>query len=84
MMNHSKSKTFSSCYEGCNSTLAIVILCYSVAINGAILSGYNLNALELSPNYSGTLRGAISTIAQMAGFISPAVVGVFTEENVNI
>ena len=51
-------------------------------LSGASLSGYNLNQIELSPNYAGTLRGASSTIANICGFATPAVVGIVTNGQV--
>ena len=53
-------------------------------LSGAALSGYNLNQIELSPNYAGTLRGASSTIANICGFATPAVVGALTNGQVSI
>ena len=56
---------------------------YQIALLlGATLSGYNVNQLELSPNYAGTLRGASSTVANMCGFATPAVVGALTNGQV--
>ncbi len=49
-----------------------------------MMSGYNVNALELSPNYAGTIRAAGGTIANFTGFITPAVVGYLTEGNVRV
>ena len=51
-------------------------------LSGASLSGYNLNQIELSPNYAGTLRGASSTVANICGFATPAVVGIVTNGQV--
>ena len=69
--------------SGCNSTLAIVLLCLAVMIQGTALSGYNVNQLELSPNYAGTLRGGTATLANMCGFATPALVGVITQGQVS-
>jgi len=39
--------------------------------------------MELSPNYSGTLRGFTSTIANIMGFVSPIVAGSIANNNVS-
>ena len=43
-----------------------------------------INHVELSPNYAGTLMGLTGAVANTAGFISPYIVGVVVEENVSI
>ena len=42
-------------------------------------SGFNVNELELSPNYAGTLKGATGTISNMCGFLTPALAGYLTD-----
>ena len=42
-----------------------------------------MNQMELSPNYSGTLRGFTSTFGNITGFVSPLVAGVITKNNVS-
>jgi hypothetical protein len=69
-------------FIGCNPSGAVIILCCAVMLSGASLSGYNLNQIELSPNYAGTLRGASSTVANICGFATPAVVGIVTNGQV--
>ena len=67
-------------FVGCDSQLAITLLCLAMLTLGAALSGYNVNQLELAPNYAGTLKGASSTIANICGFVTPAIVGALTFE----
>ena len=40
--------------------------------------------MELSPNYSGTLMGMTTTLANMAGFLGPLFTGAITKNNVII
>ena len=40
-------------------------LTFALTIDGAMAAGYNVNALELSPNYAGSIRGMASTIANI-------------------
>ena len=42
--------------------------------------GFNVNELELSPNYAGTLKGATGTISNICGFLTPALAGYLTNE----
>ena len=69
-------------FVGCNPTMAVVILCLSVMVSSSVLSGYNVNNLELAPNYSSTLKAITNTISNNTGFIAPIVVGSITEGNV--
>ena len=71
---------FGITFIGCNPTWAIILLCFAIAIEGTGYSGYMVNQLELSPNYAGTLKGASSTIANICGFVTPAIVGALTFE----
>lgn len=69
---------------GCSSTWAVALLCIAVMLEGTGYPGYNVNELELSPNYAGTLKGATGTIANICGFITPALVGFLTDEHQTI
>jgi predicted MFS family arabinose efflux permease len=69
-------------FIGCDPTLAIILLCLGVMMSGTSLSGYNVNQLEMTPNYAGTLRGVTSTVANICGFATPALVGSLTEGQV--
>ena len=39
--------------------------------------------MDLSPNYAGTLMGITNTMANIAGFVAPYVVGSIIEGNVS-
>ena len=41
-----------------------------------------VNHVELSPKYAGTLMGITNTAANMAGFAAPQLTGVVIHENV--
>ena len=45
-------------------------------------AGYNVNALELSPNYAGSIRAMASTIANIQGFLAPTIIALIIEDNV--
>lgn len=71
-------------FTGCNQTVAIVWLCLSVGLNGGVYSGFQVNHVDLSPNYAGTLMGITNMIANTTGFITPYVAGVITNNNQTI
>uniref|UniRef100_A0A0P4WJ10 Sialin n=1 Tax=Scylla olivacea TaxID=85551 RepID=A0A0P4WJ10_SCYOL len=68
------------CFVDCDKTLAIVVLCIAVGLNGAIYSGYMCSHQDLSPNLAGTLMGITNTVAAIPGFVTPVVTGTLTEE----
>ncbi|KAJ1531988.1 hypothetical protein ONE63_000624 [Megalurothrips usitatus] len=59
----------------------VILLTLAVALNGATYVGYNINHLDLSPNYASTLFGITNATANIMSFIAPLVVGaVVTDE----
>ena len=64
--------------------LAVFWLTFALTIDGGMAAGYNVNALELSPNYAGSIRGMASTIANIQGFLAPTVISFFIQDNVKI
>ena len=45
---------------------------------------YQMNQMELSPNYSGTLRGFSNTFGNITGFVAPLVAGAIITNNVRL
>ena len=68
-------------FVGCQPIWAIVCLIVSVGFNGASYSGFEVNQIELSPNYAGTLMGIGNMFGNMCGFIAPYVAGVIVNDN---
>ncbi|KAK7082064.1 hypothetical protein SK128_021511 [Halocaridina rubra] len=66
---------------GCDPMAAVLILCISTAVSGAVFCGYFCSHQDLSPNLSGTLYGLTNTVANSTGFIAPAVAGLILYEN---
>ncbi|KAG0718549.1 Sialin [Chionoecetes opilio] len=67
------------CFVNCDKTLAIVVLCVAVGLNGAVYSGYMCSHQDLAPNLAGTLMGFTNTVATIPGFVTPVVTGIITE-----
>ncbi len=70
-------------FIGCNVDAAIALLCIGLMFNGAIYAGFNVNTIELSPNYAGTMRGFVSIGANTMGFLAPAVASYIIDGEVN-
>ena len=70
------------CFVECDTTQAILALCLGTGLNGGVYSGFQVNHVDLSPNYSGTLMGITNTLANICGFVSPYVTGAITKDNV--
>ena len=68
-------------WVGCNKPMAVVALCVSVSFNAAVYSGCQVNHVDLSPNYAGTLMGITNTVANCAGFLAPYYTGAFIDGN---
>jgi len=66
-------------YMGCERTLVVTSLCIAVAMGTISSSGYNVNHIDLAPQYAGILYGLTNSIATVSGVIGPYVVGVLTK-----
>ncbi|XP_050466531.1 putative inorganic phosphate cotransporter isoform X2 [Cataglyphis hispanica] len=71
-------------FSGCHPLFAIVFMMTGTAVNGAISAATLTNFVDLSPNYASILLGFGNMIISWAGFISPAIVGVLTNNNQNV
>lgn len=45
------------------------------------MGGFNVNHLDIAPNFSGTLMGISNCLATIPGFLGPYIVGVLTTNN---
>ncbi|XP_046990674.1 sialin-like isoform X1 [Schistocerca americana] len=68
-------------FSGCNYLAAIICIAASVGTSGAVSSGPFASFVDLSPNYASILFGIGCTVADLPGFISPAIVGTLTYQN---
>ncbi|KAK3088049.1 hypothetical protein FSP39_013989 [Pinctada imbricata] len=68
-------------FAGCNSTAVVVMLTFAVGLGGFCMGGFNVNHLDIAPNYAGTLMGFTNMFATIPGFAGPAIVGVLTDSN---
>lgn len=69
---------------GCNGSGIITILSLSGAFGAASLAGYQMNHLNLCPEFAGTLLGITNGISNLCGFLAPNITGVIIEGHVRI
>lgn len=64
-----------------------VILSPVIGINSVVTKStfpFQVNHVDLSPNYAGTLMGITNMFANICGFVTPAVAGALTNNNVSV
>lgn len=59
--------------------IAVVSMCFGVAMSGLLHSGYEVNVLDIAPGLSGIVMGITNTAGTTTGFLSPLFVGYMTE-----
>jgi len=70
-------------FSGCHPLVAVIFMMSGTAVNGAISAATLASFVDLSPNYASVLLGFGNMIIVWAGFISPMIVGVLTNNNVS-
>ena len=65
-------------FVGCDSTLAIFVLCVALALSAGKYAGHAVTPQDMSPNYAGSIVGIANTISSSAGFLSPIATGYLT------
>lgn len=65
-------------YVGCDRFAAIVLFTIAMGIMGTFYCGMKVNALDLSPNYAGTLMAIINGLGAISGMIVPYLIGALT------
>jgi hypothetical protein len=66
-----------------DSTAAMVLLTLAVGLNAAVYVGFQLNPIDLSPNYAGTIVGIASCIANIMSLVAPMLVGLIVTNEVS-
>lgn len=65
-------------YAGCDRTVVVVLFTIGLGLMGPFYPGMMVNAIDLSPNYSGTLMAIVNGFGALAGILAPYAVGVLT------
>jgi cyanate permease len=63
-------------------TAAVALLAIAVGVNAAAYLGFNLNHIDLSPNYAGTMMGISTCIATIMSIIAPMLAGLIVTDEV--
>lgn len=65
-------------YAGCNKALVATLFAVGMAFMGFFYPSLKINALDLSPNYAGTLMAIVNGIGAISGIITPTLIGYIT------
>ncbi|KAI4456697.1 solute carrier family 17 [Holotrichia oblita] len=68
-------------YAGCNRWLVVALFTIAMGFMGTFYCGMKVNALDLSPNYGGTLMAIVNGIGAITGIITPYLAGALTENH---
>lgn len=71
-------------YMGENANAAICMYVFVVAIGCCTNVGFNINHLDLAPNYAGILMGFTNAVAALGGVMAPTVCGFIVHDQVSI
>ncbi|XP_022173212.1 putative inorganic phosphate cotransporter isoform X1 [Myzus persicae] len=63
-------------YSGCDKVLAVASFTIGMGLMGTFVPSLKVNALDLSPNFAGTLMAIVGTIGCLSGVIAPYIVGI--------
>lgn len=67
-------------YSGCERMLSTVLSVAAMSFIGFSFNGCMITPVDMSPTFAGTLMGLSNTIASIAAFIFPVIVGIMTNE----
>lgn len=62
-------------------TISVIFFTLSFAFNGFGTAGFITNALDIAPNYSGTIFGIGNCIASLSGYVSTKWVAMITQDD---
>nr|AKN21533.1 slc17a-10 [Schmidtea mediterranea] len=57
---------------------AVVFLCIGIGFSGLAVSGWQINFLDIAPEFSGVIAGISATFGTFGGILSPILVGLIT------
>lgn len=67
-------------YAGCDRTLTVVFFTLGMAFMGFFYCGMKVNALDLSPNFAGTVMAIVNGLGAFSGMVTPYLAGALTED----
>ncbi|XP_031833740.1 putative inorganic phosphate cotransporter isoform X2 [Nomia melanderi] len=66
-----------------SSGVVVAILAIAVGLNAGALCGFQINHIDLSPNFAGTMMSITNCIASVIAIIAPLICGVIVLDNEN-
>ncbi|CAD1468967.1 unnamed protein product [Heterotrigona itama] len=67
-------------YAKCDRTTVVVMFTVGTTLMGTFYPGMKVNALDLSPNYSGTLMALVNGVGAFTGILTPYIVSELTPD----
>ncbi|XP_015367786.1 PREDICTED: sialin-like [Diuraphis noxia] len=71
-------------YMGEDANAAICMYVFVVAIGCCTNVGFNINHLDLAPNYAGILMGFTNAVAALGGVLAPTVCGFIVQDQTSV
>lgn len=68
----------SASYAGCDQMLVVALFTIGMGFMGTFYCGMKVNALDLAPNFAGTLMAIVNGIGAITGVIVPYLIGSLT------
>ncbi|KAF5280927.1 hypothetical protein FQA39_LY17933 [Lamprigera yunnana] len=68
-------------YSGCDRYLAVGLFTVAMGLMGTFYCGMKVNALDLSPNFAGTLMAIVNGMGAISGIITPYLIGALTMDH---
>lgn len=65
-------------YAGCDRTAAVAYFIVSMALMGGFYSGMKVNAMDIAPNFAGSVTAMVNGTSTISGIITPYLVGLLT------
>lgn len=62
-------------YAGCERVLVVALFCVGMGAMGPFYCSHKVNALDISPNFSGLVISIVNGLGAVSGIVSPDIVG---------
>ncbi|XP_068633318.1 putative inorganic phosphate cotransporter [Battus philenor] len=62
-------------WAGCDRVAVMLLLSITSAFGGAVYAGNQMNHIDLSPQFAGTMYGITNAASNICGFLAPYVIG---------
>lgn len=66
-------------YSGCDRVQSVAMFTIGMGFMGTFYSGLKVNAIDLAPNFAGTIMSFVNGIGALTGIFVPYLIGILTE-----